>query len=67
MHYLFLFLFTLTGQFSFAQQQIAINWNGLAFELDSTYLLNDSTALRISQFKFYVQGDPKKEARLFIW
>lgn len=60
MPYLFLFLFALTGQFSFAQQQIAINWNGLAFELESTYLLNDSTALRISQFKFYVQADPKK-------
>jgi hypothetical protein len=60
MPYLFLFLFALTGQFTFAQQQIAINWNGLAFELDSTYLLNDSTALRISQFKFYVQADPKK-------
>lgn len=60
MPYLFLFFFALTGQLSFAQQQIDINWNGLKFELDKTYLLNDSTALRISQFKFYVQADPKK-------
>ncbi|MFM7006625.1 MAG: MbnP family protein [Flavobacteriales bacterium] len=60
MPYLFLFLFALTGQLYFAQQQIDINWNGLIFELDNTYQLNDSTALRISQFKFYVQADPKK-------
>ena len=56
MPYLFLFLFALTGQLYFAQQQIDINWNGLIFELDNTYQLNDSTALRISQFKFYVHG-----------
>ena len=60
MPYLFLFLFAFSGQLSFAQQQIDINWNGLKFELDNTYQLNDSTALRISQFKFYVQADPKK-------
>lgn len=59
MPYLFLVLFALSGLCTFAQQQVKMTWHNAAFMLDSSYILNDTLQFQISQFKFYVQGEPQ--------
>ncbi len=40
---------------TFAQQHIVLHWDKIPFELEKQYELNDTFAVRIDQFKFYVQ------------
>ena len=60
MPYLFFVLFTLSGLFTFAQQQVKLTWNNQPFELDSTYLLHDTLQFRLSELKCYIQAVPQK-------
>jgi hypothetical protein len=53
---LFLFLYFLLADMTFAQQQVQLNWNEEPLVLQEPLYLNDSTFIRVEQFKFYVQA-----------
>jgi hypothetical protein len=52
---LLIFSFLLTHM-TFAQQRTALYWDKIPFELEKQYDINDTIAVRIDQFKFYVQA-----------
>jgi hypothetical protein len=53
---LFLFLYFLLADMTFAQQHVVLHWDKLPFELERKFDLNDTIAVRFDQFKFYVQA-----------
>ncbi|MEY4486226.1 MAG: hypothetical protein RL440_757 [Bacteroidota bacterium] len=53
---LFLFVTFLLSHVTFSQQRAALNWGKIPFELEKQYDINDSIAVRVDQFKFYVQA-----------
>jgi hypothetical protein len=46
----------LLAHLTFAQQHVVLHWGKIPFELEKQYELNDTIAVRIDQFKFYVQA-----------
>ena len=53
------FLFSILSCFTLAQQQVQLLWNQKPFELEKLYPINDTSAVRISELKFYLQGASK--------